>query len=799
MAHRLAALSVAALLIVLALVTVVLTASPVASAPAVATPASIPAIPTIYVTPLDQFGDSQYTFEAGQGGRVYFSINDGSDDASVTVHIFDSNATRDGLTNPVATWTVNASSGSYLSTLHGLAYTLPATLVYGGTWNITASGAVGGNASTTFDVQTYSLLVDNPPVVLPGASSSIGFIVVGIPSGSAYTQVTSVNLTASYYDGATASYRSLALSQASFGAGVTQGTVTFLLPVNASYLGDIEFHAWANVTNNGPYSEEQTEDTAIATEYYSDVYFDCNCLNDVVLANSQVGIYVYPYMYSDEYGVQYAPGLTVTFGFWSGSTQLANSSIPGSPPTTLVTGANGGASILFVASPSVFSTTATDQVNISVLWTPSIGGSAPVYENSTEDFVLATNGTAGATIVATFSEGAYYGGQAGTANWTVISLGTGTGWNGLIYVLETDADDTPTVTFQYGLLTGTSGTISFTAPANYSGNIELVVEAHNQSAYVESYAVADVEPAGILLVASETEYNPGDTVQVTVQTEGPGFASATLYETTTVESDESLFSSGTITGGVFSIVIPKGVAPADLYVVVTAQSPTQGVFASQSLSLEEASGVHLTSGITTVSQYSDGSFQPGQTLSVSWSVSSYGPGALTTSSYVYLWDTNGWYGDSAPLAEVLTSSTSGTFQYTIPSGTGAGIQALYVEYDSSSNNCGDHCYSASQVSYLVNPSPSALSLELGAGSGLTVGWLILLVIVIIVALVLVLLIRRGRTPKSPTSTYTPMTGTMAPPAPAPSSPPPQQWTETGGSPPAGSSDSPPPLPPPGAQ
>jgi hypothetical protein len=794
MAHRLAAVSVAALLIAVSVFAVVSLTVPSERAQAPPTTAVTPSIPLISVTPLNQFDNPTYNFYPGNGGRVYFAVSDPGDDDSVIVHINDTNATRDGLTNPVATWTVNVSSGSYDSTLHGLQYTIPTSVTWSGTWNITASGAIGGNSTTTFNVQTYSMLLTGSSVVLPGFSGSAGFTIAGIPSGTPYTALSNVNVSASYYDRNTSTDRPLALSQSFFGAGVNSGTVTFLLPVNASYQGHIEIHVWANVSNNGRFSDEQSLYIAIGVYEYTDVDFDCNCLDQAVLPNTQVDLYLYPVMYSDEYGTQYAPGITATLSFWSGTTRIANASIPGSPPTSVVSGANGEASILFIASPSVFSTVATDQINVTVVETPSVNGSHPVYDNYTEQFVIASNGTTGASIVSSFSAAGYYGGETGSVNWTVLTLGGGTAgsWSGIAYEIETDPYDAPAAVVQYGLLSGTSGSITFVAPSSYTGEIELMIEAHNQSSFILGTAYADVQSAGILLSPSESDYNPGDTVQIAVQTSGAAFASATLFESTYIYADVSLLSSSVVTGDSFSVAIPSGVAPPELEVIVTAQSPTLGVFATGEIYLYESTGLDLSAGISTVSKYTDGSFQPGQTLTVTWSVSSYGPGSGSASSWVYLWNANGWNGDSAPLAEVLTTATSGSFQYTIPSGTPAGTQTLYVEYQSA-GDCNNHCYTTSSVSYAVNPNPSALSMELGAGSGLTVGWLLLLVIIIVVALILVLLIRRGRNPKTPAASFTPTSSTMAPPAPPPSSPGAQQWNEP--SAPA----SQPPLPPPGAQ
>jgi hypothetical protein len=757
-----------------------------------------PQVPPISITPVDRSGSPTHTFIPGQNGRVYFSINDPSDDSRVTVHVFDSNASRDALTNPVATWVVNVSSGTYLSVTYGLEYTLPTTLVYGGNWNVTASGALGGNASTGFTVQTYGLVLNSTPTVLAGYGGSVSFLVAAVPTGGPYLLTSSVKLTAVYDDGATNAYESLPLTPSAFGPGVSQGSASFVLPTNASNAGEILFSAWANVSSNGNFSAVSSGSTNIANFAYTNVATDCSCLGQTVLPNTTVTVVATAWMLSQA-GFQYAPGVAVSFSFMTGPTVVPNTAIPGSPPTTVTTGTNGVASILFVASPAVFSTSAPSQINISAIAVPSINGSAPSYYNTTVSFNVAANGTSGATIVASFNHPSYTGGEAGSISWQVLTIGGGasSGWSGFEYALVTAPPSTTVVTtVSMGLLSGASGTINFTAPGNYSGELELEFVAHNLTLGAVNYFYTVVNPAEIYLSASEAVYNPGDTVRFTVQTQGSAFAGATLYETASV-STGAVLSSGLVTGGAFSITIPSGVAPPAVMVRVTAQSPTLGAFASSSYTIYEAAGMTLSVGVSTISNYADGSFQPGQTLTITWTKSTYGPGQAASAYWAELWNTNGWFGAAAPLSEVLTTATSGSFQYTVPSGSAAGTQTLYVVLASESS-CNNYCFGVGQVSYGINPSPSTLNLELGAGSGITVGWLILLIVIVVVAVLLLLGMRRSRTPKYPASTYSATTGPMSPPAPAPSAPAPQEWKESSASadppPHPVESDDPPPLP-----
>jgi hypothetical protein len=357
-------------------------------------------------------------------------VSDPADDAGVTVSIFDSNATRDGLTNPVASWVVNVSAGSYYSNVFGLAYTIPSSVVYGGTWNITASATLGGNESTPFTVQTYSLWAHGTPVLLPASMGWVTYFVNSTSGGAAYSSITSVNVSAVYLDGTTGQYAPLSLSQNSWGAGVATGTATFTLPLNASEYGRVYFNVWANVSSNGNYTLQYNTSTvystAIANYEYTEVEVDCTCVDDyAVIPNQLVFVGLYPVMWSTVYGYQYAPGITMDVSFWNGNSPVAASAVPGNPPSTVVSPNSGGVFFSFVASSTVFSLTALNYLNVSVVAVPSVNGSAIGWDNYSEAFALAANGTTSVGISGVYSAGQYFGGETATLSWSLVPLLSG--------------------------------------------------------------------------------------------------------------------------------------------------------------------------------------------------------------------------------------------------------------------------------------------------------------------------------------------------------------------------------------
>src|SRR5580658_10338934 len=87
-------------------------------------------------------GDAEYGVNT-----LYFSVYDPTADSKITFTITDPNATRDGVGNPAyqVTVPINNSTGIYQSYQNSVSFTFPADLKIGGGWNVSVSGALGGN------------------------------------------------------------------------------------------------------------------------------------------------------------------------------------------------------------------------------------------------------------------------------------------------------------------------------------------------------------------------------------------------------------------------------------------------------------------------------------------------------------------------------------------------------------------------------------------------------------------------------------------------------------------------------
>jgi hypothetical protein len=710
------------------------------AAPAGASPAAPHPSGTDSVSAVAYYGCGG-TFSVGYAcGGVYFSAVDPSD-AHAIVAVNDLNASRDGISaGPVASWNVSFVNSIFNESLEwGIYYELPLTLENGGWWNITIDGPAGGFYSQNFYVNTYSVSLEaTQSVVLAQHSTKVLYYVSKTVNQAPDANVTSLTLTARYYTN-TAVWAVLPGTPENLG---TQpwGSFNVSVPTDASTSGEIDFTLYANNTaGTYPNSENGQLDLEVGYVGNPEVTLGTcpsGCTGNAFSSGTPVYVDVVATIFG-VYGETAAAGLTATFQFEAGVSVVAPS---GGYPKSVTTNTTGGAEILFLASNSVFSTTTLNSVEVTL--TDPLNPTAS-YGPTTVEFSVTNLTAATAGLELYLDSTQYYGGDSMTATWEIGSTNQSAtvGWSATGWWAYEDATGD---LFASGFLgvSGTHGTFTVAAPLNYSGSVSIYVQATNATSALDASRSAYVSTPVILLNTPNDFYSPGQTVTVTVTTEGSIFANAVLYRTV-IDSNGNVLQSGAFTGTTIQIPVASVGAPSYIDVDVAAQDPVNGIVGQSSLEVEEGNGYTVAAGVSTVSSYADGSYQPGQTISIHYQISTVGtavPSKLFTVS-VYL------YGNVLSSAggeiSLATTAASGTISYTIPSGTPAGTQLFGVEVDAA--GCFSGCYSDTYFSVFVNPSPSALSYEVGAGSGVTVGWLILFLLIVLVAIVgLLIHRRRGR-------------------------------------------------------
>ena len=746
----------------------------------------------ITFTILNGYGYSTEDFYPGEvgWGSLYFLVTDHLD-TSVNVTLTDPNATRDGVAAPAFHYVakLNSTTSSFNSYRSGVGYAFPPTLPYGGGWTVNFSAPNGGSVRTNITTYVYYVHLSTSVgsgSALPGNPMTVFWTLFSGANGATiYTHATNVWITGTYLANGTPrqffSQGRLALLPAGAGTGAWSGHV----PLNATPNSAISFEVYAVTNVSGQIAENETEYVsvdvgALAIQAYGITVAPPTC----GLSNAYYFVTGSLLTGCLEAGSSYLggftpiPGLPVTVGYWNGTTHVD----PAGAPTALTTNTLGEATFTFNATspPFVqdFQFPGVDALNFTV----EDPGASSLYHwtawlNAT--WTLLGNSPASGVVEVLLDHTQYYAGNTATVTWSIDS--TDLSQTGPITANGWEVSGPNGITYAVGSFSGSnqSGTFSFpVTPAMVPNYIDVGVWASNATQSFYGYAYAYTENPALLLTRSSYYYSAGSTTSVGAVLEGGGTGAVIQYQVWGYWQEETaVLATGSVSNGSSISVSVASTAPPQ-YLEFKAWATSAGqVIASNEVELELDQGYTIQLGVSTASSYSDGSYQPGQTVTLQYAVVSVNGAALpNVVSFELL--VPGY-----PTVSYLENvALSGSFSYTIPSNAVQG--SLFLELEAvgalSAGTCFGGCIGL--VALTINPNPSFLSMELGAGSGLTVGWLILLVLVIVVAAVLVLTLVRRRGGRR-TAAVAP---TMSPPAPPPSTAPPEEW------------QAPPPPPPPPA-
>jgi hypothetical protein len=757
------------------------------AAPTVATGADAVHPAYLQLNAVNGYGDTTRSFSPGPGaGDIYVDSYDSNGDATGVVTIHDQNYTRDGLPNPVANWTVTFHGDLNDTYPAGPYYALPLDLNYSGRWtiNLTAGGVSIG---IVINVRVYSVGVSSQTdMVLPGHNSTLFYSVVrdADDGGSPFTNFESLQLVGQYYTTGGLWEPLPGLQHDLPIAGL--GNVTFGIPRNVlAGRSALEFSLWANQTGAPTnWSEEGGLTVEVGNITGVELSFiDCPTTCDQVDPGAPVVVQAYVEE-TDYYGSEGGAGLTCTFSFKNNGVPVTP---PAGTPTTVTSNASGFATIIFDADTSVFSTSLPNSVQVNVS-----DANNPGIDVGVQDLFFINERPQSARLSLLLGADGYHAGDTVTGNWSlggangsaVASGWSGGFWEGLFYNLDGDA----TVLAEgYAAAGSTSGTVSFLVPLGDEGTVDLYVEAYNATQTIYAEQSADVSAPTILLTPNTLTYAAGETITVSVTTLGQALSGATLYEETDDDAG-NLLSTGLVTGGSFQVTVPSVAPPEEIAFHVAAQTTTAGVLATATTYAYLESGFFLSVSVQSSSSYEDGSFKPGQTVTLAYDLEPIGqtkaPSAVelfvVPGGYAALQYSNN-YPPGAKLLEL--SASSGTISYTIPSNEPNGIDDFFVGATALGGVCGGsnyNCTAGTDFSVNVNANPAALEYEVAGSIGLTLGWLVLLILLILVAIVGLLWARRrrggrsgGSTPPRPFEATTPSAAsepTSSPPSGA-SSPP----------------------------
>ncbi len=269
----------------------------------------------------------------------------------------------------------------------------------------------------------------------------------------------------------------------------------------------------------------------------------------------------------------------------------------------------------------------------------------------------------------------YVGGQEFTATWMLVNNGTA----------KTPAFASFVAYIGNSVVaagTNSNGTISFQVPTNTNGILYMAVSASDAEGDSASSALSvSVSQALLVINPSTLEFSPSTVVTFSYHVIGSGFSSP-VYLYTIEDNNGNSVASGTLTASSISFSIPKN--PSLSYTLyLTATNKTSGGVVNQSSTIYELSGTVMSFSISQ-SSYVSGTYSPGQSVSLYYSITAYGSGSLSSAYTIYVWIP----GMPVSYRMYSVTSSSGTLSYTIPNGVSQGnyqIESYAVSVPSNGN------------------------------------------------------------------------------------------------------------------
>jgi hypothetical protein len=808
MSPRSLAVALAVLLTVSALFALVPFSAHGASGSATPTVRTAADPPAIAATVLDGFDVPTATFYLGAVGYgdLYFIVNDPLDHA-VNVTITDQNAARDGIGTPAYSYmaTVNTTTHTFDSYTSGVFYRFPSTVPYAGHWTVNFSAPSGGTVLDNVSLLVYSTVISTTvgtSATLPAQAYGVFWsIVLDSNMATLYTHATTVTMYGSYFaNGTLASLfgtGGVALTPASRGYGEWTGVVPANTEPNTQLR--IEVSAVTNVSGTVVENESANITVNVGALVIHGIGItgappNCALVNDVFFTTGSIIASCIQVGSSYHGAFTAVSGLPITVAYWNGTAHVT----PVGAPTALTSNVSGEAAFTFVGNAPPFTQLTSaflyDALNFSV----SVPGAGTFYTWTvwSNDSWSLEPATATGVVLLTLDHTTYYVGATASATWSVSS--TNLTKTGPLTAYAWQVTGPSAITYEEGVLnsTGSTGTFSFPVLESMAPHtIHVTVYVANATEAFAGAASAVVITPTLALTPASYYYDAGSTASVGVTLNGGGSGAVIQYQAWQYwATTDMLLANGTVANGSsISLAIPSNAPPLAVVVDVWASLGGQ-VVATNSVNLLLAQGYSIELGVSTVSSYSDGSFQPGQTVTVTYQVVPVGGAPLPQTMSFEL------FAIGYPYIQVLQKvSPSGSVPFKIPSSAPQGT--IIIEILALGTLTGGTCFPTGTCDGLaalyVNPSPSVLTLELAPGSGVTVGWLILLILVVVVAVVLFFVFRRrggGRVKSMPTtsgaSSAPPQEWKGPTPSPPPAEPPAPEPTST--------DSSPPPLPPAGA-
>jgi hypothetical protein len=622
-----------------------------------------------------------------------------------------------GVTMPNMNWTGQSATTGWWEHAFTLATDLP-----DGTYTLRVRNATShaimnsGTAHLTFDVQKYTFSVGaDRAYYLPGMTANIQYMTEDVAT---FTQATGVTITYSamwYNLSGNATWLNSTL------AGVS-GVQQFVIPTDANMSWDVSIVYWANESTRSA-SDSVTLDFAMLSGSVSIAPAGTLMPGETVVTT------VTAYLG----GGDPLPGAAVDISVLANGT-----AIPAYGSVNLTSDLQGEVTHTFTLVDAAADGTYVVSAKITM-----VGFSRTVIGL----FTVMSSGE----IWVKLDKERYYGGDDIVATLTPL-------WNGKVVAV-------PDFGYTFSIDTGTllegntsDTTISATIPADYYGNIGVGVNAFYNGIEIGGGNGSVVHFADITLAAEKSNYRPGDTMVFDWNILTSASAGTLMYTITDsngllVKSDSPTFA----TTGSFSQLVPTVNAPLHYYVHMWMTTATGG-YADASLSIDMFDAYELQIWVEK-SGYADGTYKPGQTVKLHYSIGAYVFEPLKSYELNVVTDYNPLLMMSYESLDFIVTDQVGTVEFVLPSDAPAAermIVAWLVDPTSG------HTLSFDQTALTVSGQLTGWDKSIAGMSA--IDFTILLLLIIMILLLIVMPFLKGRMGGSPKPAEAPK---VEPPPPSP--------------------------------
>jgi hypothetical protein len=495
----------------------------------------------------------------------------------------------------------------------------------------------------------------------------------------------------------------------------TSGTHSFVIPTDISLYENVEIQYYANQSTRSDDDFVTLElDRVTASVSVGDAYSPGDTV--VVYASASIGW-------------QGIEGATVNVKVTHNGTEL-----PAYGATNLMTGLYGSVAYSFVLDAGAAE--GSYIVAATATWMTETA-------KAEDRFTVSTSGS----LDAMFDKDSYFSGETATVNLKAV-------WG-------QQEVDIPVVSYRVTINTGlltlgntTDMVITVDIPSDYFGFIAISVAGVYNGHMLTDSDGATVYNVFIDLVTSAAKYRPGDKIEFSWLIVGGPDSGNLTYEIT--DNDDVRVQSGQLTPfekeGSFEFDVPE-IRPS-IHYDATIIADLDGIVLGATEEVNIVADDYQLLIWVAKSPYADGSYKPGQTVKIHYSIESF----MLSQQNAYRIDVF-IDGSMTPTFSALVTDPTGNLEYKIPKE----MAVTFVDVDADLHGVDGLFLDDASTSFMVSNAESGWDRSIGGMAAIDFVLLVLLIIVIVMLILVPFLKGRMGAPKPPEPAPPAESGKLPPP------------------------------------